>query len=407
MHEIPIRADISTRPEVELLLACARTTISSENAKYIKQIAQRQPDWDFIYQLATRHRVTPLLYHSLSSIAAEAVPAALLGKLRDDYRESANYGLLLTAELVKLLDRLRAHNIEAIPWKGPALAQVAYGNLSLRQFDDLDILVHKRDILRARDIMIACDYVSDWGAGSQRECAYLKSEHAYPFVHARSDISVELHFQVRERYFAFPLNPEELWKHARPICLGGKQVSNLAIEDLLLILCVHGATHCWERLSWICDIAELVRRYPELDWERLLRRATLLGSRRIVLLALLLARRLFDLTLPAEVLRQLHVEEVIQHLASQVYNNLFHVDTSSPVLSDRTYFHLQVRERWRDRLRYCYFVTVTSNEEDWSLVRLPASLSFVYSLIRPFRLLGTYGLRPLRRRLTHAISSAE
>src|SRR3712207_8653927 len=47
----------------------------------------------------------------------------------------------------------------------------------------------------------------------------------------------------------------------------------------LLILCVHGTKHIWGRLSWICDVAELLRTQPDMDWEYVLdRKSTRLNS---------------------------------------------------------------------------------------------------------------------------------
>ena len=50
--------------------------------------------------------------------------------------------LELTGELARLLDRFRRDGIAAVPYKGPVLAAQAYGDVALREFVDLDILVH-------------------------------------------------------------------------------------------------------------------------------------------------------------------------------------------------------------------------------------------------------------------------
>jgi hypothetical protein len=42
-----------------------------------------------------------------------------------------------------------------VPFKGPALAVQAYGDLSLRQYDDLDLLIHEADVPRAYQLLIA------------------------------------------------------------------------------------------------------------------------------------------------------------------------------------------------------------------------------------------------------------
>jgi hypothetical protein len=57
-------------------------------------------------------------------------------------------------------------------------------------------------------------------------------------------------------------------------------------------------------------------------------------------------------------------------------------------------FHFRVRERWRDKLDYEYQdlkLKLTPNERDYSILKLPESLSVIYYFIRPLRLLRKYG----------------
>ena len=39
--------------------------------------------------------------------------------------------------------------------------------------------------------------------------------------------------------------------------IGGQRLRTFSIEDTLVMLCVHGAKHFWERLGWVLDIAKL------------------------------------------------------------------------------------------------------------------------------------------------------
>jgi len=48
---------------------------------------------------------------------------------------------LCTGELLKLLNLFAAHGIGVIPYKGPTFGSCRLGNLALREFTDLDILV--------------------------------------------------------------------------------------------------------------------------------------------------------------------------------------------------------------------------------------------------------------------------
>ena len=97
----------------------------------------------------------------------------------------------------------------------------------------------------------------------------------------------------------------EFWDRLKPIHLPIQNIMGLAAEDLLIVLCAHGSKQAWGELQGICDVSELVRRRPALDWSRVLFQADAWGCRRMVMLGLAMARELFDTTLPHAVLREI------------------------------------------------------------------------------------------------------
>src|SRR5262245_10666576 len=126
--------------EVQLILCCAGTHIDAAKAERIKGLLSEEINWDFLIHIASQHGVMPLLYFTLKNTCLEAVPKAVLDQLRNYFYTNAAHNVFLTTELLKLLTLFEAHGIPAIPFKGPVLAASVYGNLSLRQFGDLDIL---------------------------------------------------------------------------------------------------------------------------------------------------------------------------------------------------------------------------------------------------------------------------
>ncbi|HEX6292772.1 MAG TPA: nucleotidyltransferase family protein [Herpetosiphonaceae bacterium] len=383
-------------PEARLLLACARAEADAAQRATIRALLRAEIRWTQVIALAQQHRLLPLLSHQLQTLGADAVPQPVLDQLRQQAALSARHSLFLTGELLKLLDRFSAHSIEAITLKGPVLATVAYGNLALRQFDDLDVLVRTRDMLRARDLLIAQGFEPLVQLTERQTASYLRSQYVYPLVSADGSTIVELHHDIRPRYFAFHVDPDRLWRRLEPLTLGGRAVLNLAPEDLLLLLCVHGANHCWERVAWICDVAELLRARPGLDWNRVLREARSSGAQRMLLLGLLLARDLLGAVLPDQVAGWIAADAALPSLARDVTAWLFR-DAAPPLtVSTRAGFHLRVRERLRDRVQYCVYLLTSPTEEDWTVQPLPAALSFLYALCRPLKLLGRYGMRPLK-----------
>lgn len=395
------------RPETELILRCARTAIDSQSADRIKTLLQQDIDWPNMIQMAESHKLPPLLYWSLNNTCPEAVPDAFMEQLRSMANATAYYNLFLAAELNRLLELLATRQIPALPFKGPVLAASAYGNLSLRQFDDLDILLHKHDFLRAKDLLLKQGYREMHQVTHEEEAAHLRSPRRYHCMFVRDDkkpIYVELHWGVTAKYFSFPLDHERLWKHLESVPLAGSMVLNIPAEELLLYLCVHGSKHLWGRLLWICDVAELIRSHQNLDWDKLVNHANAHGSKRMLFLGLFLASDLLGVELPKEVSNMIQADGVVKLLSERVRERLFRENQDADGFFEKPLFYLKMREGLGDKARLVYYyclkyflMAVTPNKLDQETMPLPGSVSFLYYLVRPVRLIKEYGKNPLKR----------
>src|SRR5262249_8499074 len=155
----------------------------------------------------------------------------------------------------RIIKHLANSGIEVVPYKGPALALFAYNDLALRRYVDLDIMVRKSDVLRARDLLIADGYYQTRQLSLDQQQRLFRTQHNLQFSRSGHKLIVELHWEVASHLFASSVQAEELWQNLATIELNEVAVKTLSAEDLLFSLCVHGSRHLWERLSWICDIA--------------------------------------------------------------------------------------------------------------------------------------------------------
>lgn len=388
-------AAAAPRPEIQLLLCCGSLPIEPEKAARISQLLGQQIDWQYAIEKARRHGLLPLFYRTLKEVApAECVPETHLRSLREHARLNAARNVVLLAELKKILREFAAHDIHAMPYKGPALAVAVYGDLSLRQFTDLDILIRKRDVWRATRLLVGQGYRPYFDVPEARQDDFLRLGYVQLFERDEGRESIELHWAFAPRFFGFQLETEAFWEKLEQLDLGGTTVLAPPAEELLLILCAHGAKDMWERLEWICSVAELVRSRPQIDWQRSLKIAAEANVERVLLLGLLLARDLFGARLPAFVERKIAAAPSIKKLAGQIRARLFSDDAEPPGVFERIRFHLQTRERVRDRVRYCLLLATTPTPGDWASLQLPASRSFLYAFARPVRLLKKYRKSP-------------
>jgi len=409
------------RPEVELLLRCARTRIDAEGAGRIRDLAGKDLDWTGLIRGAFQQGVMPLLARNLHSTCADVVSPEVLGRLQGCFATNAARNLFLISELLNILGMLADRGIPAIPLKGPVLAGSVYGRASLRQSNDLDILVHRKDLLRATELLIheATPPRYHLKGGGWPDPLQLELGYHTELVRDDGRLVVELHWELMDPRFCIHLGPEQFWSRLEPISVGGTTVSGFGPEDLLLCLCVHATKHHWERLSLICDVAELIRHAPGLDWGVLLRRAHASGTERILFVGLLLANRLLDAPLPEAIVRRIGRDAEAGSLAQEVHDRL---DRDDPALPDwdeaRERFFLAVRERLSDRIRSCVRLgripagvdravlppparaaivlheKLKPNRADLDMIRLPSSLGFLYYLLRPLRLIAKFTRHP-------------
>jgi len=373
----------------ELLLCCARTTVAPQLVARLRALAAADVDWEYLFLLARRHAVVPLLYVQLERHASDVVPQEFLRKLKKQYLENSARNALLTAELCRLISLFAAAGIEAIPYKGPALATFAYDDLALRRFVDLDVIVKKSDVLKAREILLMQGYAPTKSLSLAQQELLLRTQHNMQFARDNRRLVVELHWEVAPHLFASSVSAEQLWQDLVTIEINGTQVKTLAADDLLFSLCVHGSRHLWERLSWICDVAELIQRHT-FNWTSLLERAANADTERIFLLGLFLAEKLLDARLPPEVKQRCDADEGLESLADNVVEHLFDGTTHVPATPREIFkYNFRVRKTFSARARYLVYA-FQPTDSDLRGRSFPSALNFVYYLIRPFRLIRKF-----------------
>ena len=157
------------------------------------------------------------------------------------------------------------------------------------------------------------------------------------------------------------------------------------------MLCIHGAKDCWEKLEWVCGLAELIRSEPQLNWNQLLNHAEEIGCITIVLVGFALAHDLLDAPVPPGVFDQLGGRKRVDSILTQVAGGLFSTDVVSRSLTTRIKFHLALKDSLFDKFRYCVRLALTTTPVDWELIHLPEFASFLYLPLRALRLLKKYG----------------
>jgi hypothetical protein len=300
---------------------------------------------------------------------------------RAEAMATAARNLRLAAKLVEITGRAEAARIALVPYKGAVLAEMAYGNLGLRQFVDLDFILPHRELRSAWSLLEGLGYRPANPALARPE-APIPGE--YVFLSPENDVQVEVHTELTLRHFPAPPVLDPLLAAREPVVLAGRRMLTFSPEDTLTLLAVHGAKDFWAQLLWFCDIAYLIKT-PDFDWERALACADRMGCRRMVNVALLLASGTLGVALPDNVARAAAADTGACAQARWLAGRLF---AYAPLgAREQLRYRMRMVEGFWPGVRYVARLATVPAADDWNSVRLPARLGFAYALLRPFRLL--------------------
>ncbi len=261
-------------------------------------------DWDLLFAECRRHGLFPLINRALQQLSSELFPDVQ----RNRFRAAAAACMLRSDRMQRELQHLQAlfalNGVPVIPFKGPVLAERAYGDVGLRVFNDLDLLVPEGCVAAAIDLLTGQGYRLMPGVDTRDLNRLVASTNEVGLEHPSAEWLVEVHWAFAKPWqrLRFPL--DAIWNRVEPSAPGG----HLDDATTLLQLCVHGTSHYWEKLKWVVDVDRLVRAAPDLKWPLLLAQAREIGCLRALLLGLSLAHDLCGLPLATPV-----AEEASRH----------------------------------------------------------------------------------------------
>jgi hypothetical protein len=365
----------------ELLRSIAR----SADAEQVHQLAANISDWDALLNIAREHRVLPQLFSRLTDMGA-TVPPNTQARLRSEHDRNIFHNLTNAVELLAVLKAFEQEMIPAMPFKGVVLGASVYRDLTARAAGDLDLLIGYKHLARATTILLDRGYELKTEVRTDG-MPTAHGHYEYHFERPADGMVLELRWRLEltQPKFRRDLGLDWVWPRRRTTLLAGAEVPDMSPEIMLLVLCMHGCTHAWSRLMWFCDIAQLLRSFPALNWKEVMHEARKNGLRRALALGVLLAHRVAGAAVPQPILQRFESDATACKLAQHFEKNLFDAPGSVPV--GRVPYDLQLLD---SRDRFSFFFSIDSlrpNERDRAVLPLPKPLHPLYYLIRPFRLL--------------------
>jgi len=363
-----------TTPECELVATLSRVGLVTALEERACAIVHSGIDWDRTFRIAEHWEVEPVFFSSLARL--NCVPADVMELAKSRAMRARSRATAVALWTTNLLKRIEDEGVPCILLKGAAIGVVAYDDPSFRTSADADILVSNDDLRRVHAMLESWGFVPTFKKDDIS--MLINNGHALEFMNESR--KVELHVTLLSDYLCLELPVADLWTSAITIQVAGHRVRTLDRVSFFIYLCAHGAKHEWQRFRWVCDVGRLGEKLTENEALRVEEIAGQLHARRIILLAIEIARSLTGANMPALSARNFGDRDKIASLvtrAARHFEDLAHKPPSPGREDFESRFEglkywMQARERMRDRVRVvaCAFFAPVRG----SGARLPSSI---------------------------------
>jgi hypothetical protein len=245
-------------------------------------------------------RLLPLLHSNLQRLGVTGPEITLLKGVR---RRAWYQSQMLLRELMPIIEGWTDEGIPVTILKGPAVAQLHYGDLSVRPIVDVDAMIPKQFVRPLAERLLASGWqIITWAPDGLSD-AYLDYRHAIG-LKSPSGAEIDLHWHVLHHCCNDEID-KALLKRAVPLDLMGVRVNAFDPTDQLVHACVQGMFYEGAAtIRWIPD-AVMVIRSAEVDWGRLVRLAVDTRSTLMFGTALKYLKSDFDCDVPSAAILRL------------------------------------------------------------------------------------------------------
>jgi len=231
------------KPEEEFILLAADIRPEKTILNRLDELIPAISDWTVFTKMAIDRAAAPLIVDKLPKLNnAGQFPDGVLRSLKQASLRTLTRNMVLTEHFRQVVRAFNEAEIPVIALKGSMLSEWLYGNINLRQFSDLDLLVPQEKGLAAVEILRKMGYDSnDFLIISDFVKENSSIVHYTPMI--KNGVSVEIHIRIHSEMEVYHLDLQSIWQQAVPLQLHGVHALGFCPEDLLLHLCIHLDKH--------------------------------------------------------------------------------------------------------------------------------------------------------------------
>jgi hypothetical protein len=344
-------------------------------------VAVSHRDWDALPDAAERHGLTAWVHLAVRNRhdAPPQVRAALEARARAQHVRA----LHAVSHLSGVVRSLRNAGVGVVSLKGPLFSTWLYGDLGMRRFADLDLLIEPHQRARAFETLVEAGYSLRGGMSIATARAVYAGTGAWPLAHP-AGFPLDLHWRSQARGFASPVRPGEVLRDSITTPGAGGDMRIPCPTHAATLALLHAAKHLWTSLELVLSIAHLMRR-ADVDWNRVYRLTSRAGAWKACAAGLVLARELFGVESPVAIQARLHADEV-RPLVQMALSFQAMPDVAGAPLRAEFQAHCASLDGLAGRARYAAWRLLAPTPLEFAWWPLPDWLTPLYAPVRLIRL---------------------
>ena len=414
-YDFPVPAS----PEWELILLAVQPHQHADDVRALHMRMENSLDWTRCHRMAAAHGVRALVHRRLTPWMPTIQVPEIWDRWTAECAAESRSNLARLVDLRRVLEAYDQKKIPVLVVKGPVLGVCLYGDIALRPFGDLDLVVPFDERDRAIECLKELDFIPQFQLTTSERTRFYRRYSEMHFTSAATGTLIDLHWELLSHRYRYAQILDGYWDRTTAAHIGPVPLKTLSAPDLFVFLLLHAAKHEWRCLGWLVDLAWLqAQRTPTVGdhsrpdqlhwdqlhwdqlhwdqlhwddrcWDQLQSDAQRLGFGRIVTIGRRLGEKLFsnseigchnestatDDPLVAEILAgmtlDVEVQEPLHHWPWQR-------------------IHWRALDRATDRLQYAYDLLLAPTPLEWKTMPLPFGLTWLYPFIRMARLIAKY-----------------
>lgn len=302
-------------PEDRFICLLARQRIEDRHIERLTELCRTSAlNWDYIFATAHAHQISPLILANLQTLAEEHLATLPIpSHTQDNFKQAYIHNVLVKKQtshvLMEALDILERFDLAVMLVKGEALNLTVYEHPWYTISYDIDLVIRARRSDLSPGVLIELD---DAFHGLNSTRGLLREHLEYDF-YSHHDVTMN---------DILPFDMERIWREADCRRIGDHTVMLMRPEETLLAAAVQCCRKRYFRLKAICDVAEIVSVYPDLNWSELIARAQAYRCNVMLYSALYVAGLLLGAEVEGEVLHSLGVNPGRQRVIERIAGSL-------------------------------------------------------------------------------------